>query len=508
MSSTLANNKKIAKNTLFMYIRMLLIMVVTLYTSRVILQTLGEEDFGTYNIVGGIVVLLTFINTAMTTGTQRHLSYELGKEDGNVTKIFSACLSIHLWLSVIILILSETVGLWFLNTQMNFPEDRMEVVNYVYQFSVIACLATIIKTPYNAAIISHERMSFYAYSGIVEVILKLATVFMLLLLPGDKLLVYGLLTLIVSVFILLWYYAYCRTKLDGIRYKKVSDEGLYKKLLSFSAWSLFGSFSNVCYQQGVNIVINIFFGVGLNAAVGIANQVNGAISTFVNNFQQAINPQLVQSEASKDRNRQIDLIHKSSKFSYFIMLLLSFPIVANLDYILSLWLGKYPAHTAEICNLIIMGVLVSCLSGPLWVCIYATGKIKNYQIAVSTVAMTVVPIVYLGGKLGMSPEIMFVVRSLNYVAVLIVQLFFLRIYITLNIGTFVKNVILPSVLVTIGCIVAYLIMHHFMGHSTSFISLLYQSTFYFIIGMTFTWLIGINKSERNSISLMLKKVIK
>lgn len=235
---------------------------------------------------------------------------------------------------------------------------------------------------------------------------------------------------------------------------------------------------------------------------------NGAISTFVNNFQQALNPQLVQSEAGKDRKRQIDLIYKSSKFSYFIMLLLSFPIVANLDYILSLWLGKYPAHTAEICALIIVGVLVSCLSGPLWVSIYATGKIKNYQIAVSSVALTVVPIVYLGGKFGMSPEIMFVVRSLNYVAVLIVQLFFLRNYITLNIGAFIKNVIVPSVLVTVGCIVAYFIFHYFMGDSANFFSLLYQSALYFIIGMVLTWLIGFNKSERNSISLMFKKVIR
>ncbi len=490
-----------------MYIRMLLIMVVTLYTSRVILQTLGEEDFGTYNIIAGIVVLFTFINTAMTTGTQRHLSYELGKEDSNVIKIFSVCLSIHFWLSIIILVLSETIGLWFLNTQMNFPEGRMKVVNYVYQFSVFACLVTIMKAPYNAAIISYEHMSFYAYSGIIEVVLKLAIVFMLLLLPGDKLLVYGLLILIVSVVMLFWYYVYCRTKFDGIRYKKSSDKSLYKKFLSFSGWSLLGSFANVCYQQGVNIVINIFFGVGLNAAVGIANQVNGAISTFVNNFQQALNPQLVQSEASKDRSRQIDLIYKSSKFSYFIMLLLSFPIVANLDYILFLWLGKYPAHTAEICSLIIMGVLISCLSGPLWVSIYATGKIKNYQITVSAVALTVVPIVYFGGKLGMSPEIMFVVRSFNYVGVLTVQLFFLRNYITLNIGAFVKNVIVPSVLVTVGCVVAYWVLHHFMGDSTSFFSLLYQSALYFIIGMLFTWLIGFNKSERNFIFLILKKII-
>lgn len=489
---------------------MLLIMAVTLYTSRIILQTLGESDFGTYNIVGGIVVLFTFINTAMTTGTQRHLSYELGKQDGDVATIFSACLQIHLWLSLIIFLLSETIGLWFVNTQMNFPEGRMAVVNWIYQFSILSCIATIIRAPYNAAIIAYEKMSFYSFSGIIESILKLLIVFILLLLPWDKLFVYGFLVLIVSILILIWYIFFCHTKLKGIRIKSGVDKKLYKQLLSFSSWSLLGSFANVCYQQGVNIVINIFFGVGLNAAVGIANQVNGALSTFVNSFQQALNPQLVQSESNKNRERQRDLIYKSAKFSFFIMLMLSYPLVANLDYVLHLWLGEYPSHTSEICTIIIMGVLISCLSGPLWVTIYATGDIKKYQIIVSTVALTVVPIVYVGGKLGMTPEVMFFVRSLNYVGVLIVQLILLKDYIGFNILDFVNKVIIPSIIVLVVCVAFFAVIKTSIFNTcSSILQFIIQTSVYIVFLLFSVWFFGLSRAERKSLlSIIERKIFK
>ena len=506
----LNSNKKIAQNTIFMYIRMLLIMAVTLYTSRIILQTLVESDFGTYNIVGGIVVLFTFINTGMTTGTQRHLSYELGKPNGDVATIFSACLHIHLWLSLIILLLSESLGLWFVNTQMNFPEERMVVVNWIYQFSILSCISSIIRAPFNAAIIAYEKMSFYSFSGIIESILKLLIVFILLLLPWDKLFVYGFLVLIVSILILFWYILFCHTKLKGIRIKSGVDQKLYKQLLSFSSWSLLGSFANVCYQQGVNIVINIFFGVGLNAAVGIANQVNGALSTFVNSFQQALNPQLVQSESNNNRERQRDLIYKSAKFSFFIMLMLSYPLVANLDYVLHLWLGEYPSHTSEICTIIIMGVLISCLSGPLWVTIYATGDIKKYQIIVSIVALTVVPIVYAGGKLGMTPEVMFFVRSLNYVGVLIVQLILLKDYIRFNILDFVNKVIIPSIIVLVVCVAFYAVIKNSIFNTcSSLLHFLIQTSVYIVFLLFSVWFMGLSRVERKSLlSIIERKIFK
>lgn len=503
MNDYASNNKRIAQNTIFIYIRMLLIMVISLYTSRVILQTLGIEDFGTYNIVGGVVVMFTFISNAMATGTQRHISYELGNENGDVSAIFSACLKIHLWLAIIILILAETIGLWFLNTKMNFPDGRMVAINWVYQFSIVTCLIGIIQVPFTASIIAYERMSFYAYLSILEGALKLGVVFILKFVSVDKLILYSSLITMVALMVFCAYIFFCFKYLLGIRYNNIQDSLLYKKLLSFSGWSLFGSLANVGYQQGVNIVVNLFFGVGLNAAVGIANQVNTAVSQFVSGFQQALNPQLVQSEAAKDRERQRNLIFKSSKFSFFIMFIISFPLMANLPYVLSLWLGEYPDHTAEICYLILVGVLITCLSGPLWVTIYATGKINAYQIVVSSVALSVIPIIYIGGLLGMNPEQMFVVRASNYIFVLAVQLFFMRRYINLSVRVFSKLVLLPVSIVSIICISFYFALHIYMPLTENFIVFLYQTLMYLAVATLLIWFIGLNKAERNSLKQLV-----
>lgn len=494
-----SSNKRLAKNTVFMYIRMLLTMVVSLYTSRVVLHTLGEDDFGTYSIVGGVVVLFTFISNAMATGTQRHLSYELGKEDNNIPIIFSACFRIHFWLTIIILILAETIGLWFLNHKMNFLEGRMIVVNWIYQFSILSCMIGVVQTPFTAAIISYEKMSFYAYLSIVDVLLKLGIVFLLVIMPWDKLLLYGLLLLLVHALVFIIYAYYALRKLPGIQLVKINDRGIYKRLISFSGWSLFGSIANVGYQQGINIIINLFFGVALNAAVGIANQINSAVQSFMSGFQQALNPQLVQSEASKDRTRQLDLIYMSSKFSFFIVFIIAFPLIVNLNYVLTLWLGKYPAHTDSLCILIIAGLMISCLSGPLWVSIYATGNIKTYQIVVSSVALSIIPIAYFIGRLGCTPEAIFMVRASIFLFVLIVQLYFLNKYINLNIGGFVKSVILPVFIIFAVTCIFYYGSHQLIPSANTFVELVYQTVIYVLFIGLLIWNIGLNKIERQQL---------
>lgn len=478
---------------------MLLIMVVSLYTSRVVLQTLGEDDFGTYSIVGGVVILFTFISNAMATGTQRHLSYELGKKDNNIPYIFSACFRIHFWLSIIIIILAETIGLWFLNYKMNFPDGRMNVVNWIYQFSIFSCMVGILQTPFTAAIISYERMSFYAYLSIVDVLLKLGVVFLLIFLPWDKLFLYGLLLLLIHVLVFIIYALYAQNFLPGIKLVKIEDNCIYKRLISFSGWSLFGSLANIGYQQGINIIINIFFGVALNAAVGIANQINSAVQNFVSGFQQALNPQLVQSEATKDRKRQLDLIYKSSKYSFYIVFIIAFPLIISLKYVLTLWLGQYPAHTESICVLIIVGLMVSCLSGPLWVSIYATGNIKTYQIVVSSVTLSIIPISYIIGKMGGSPETIFLVRASNFLFVLMIQLYFLNKYINLNVKEFLKSVILPIfIILTITCGFYYFI-HLILPSTRTFFSLIYQTIIYVSVITLLVWSIGLDKRERYQI---------
>lgn len=502
MERTIASNKRIAKNTAYMYTRMLLTMLVSLYTSRIVLQTLGEDDFGTYSIVGGVVVFFSFISSAMATGTQRHLSYELGKEDGDVSTVFTACFRIQIWLNFIIFLLSETVGLWFLNYKMNFSEGRMTVVNWIYQFSVFSCLIGVIQTVFTAAIISYEKMSFYAYLSIFEVLMKLGIVFLLQVMVFDKLFLYGILLMGVTILMFAIYSSYSFKALQGIKVVKVKDTSVYKRLISFSGWSLFGSLANVGYQQGINILINLFYGVALNAATGIANQINGAVSQFVSGFQQALNPQLVQSEAAHNRMRQLDLIYKSSKFSFYIIFIIVFPLVVNLKYVLTLWLGQYPLHTETLSILILIGLLISCLSGPLWVSIYATGNIKYYQFAVSVVALSILPIAYVMGKMGESPEAIYAVRASNFLFVLLVQLFFLKKYISLDIIGFLRYVILPVciiMLLTVGC---YYILHQIISPADSFIALVYQTIIYVIITGLLVWLFGLTKIEKQQLTIL------
>lgn len=493
---TSANNKRIVKNTLYMYFRMLFIMCVTLYTSRIILHTLGVEDFGIYNIVGGVVVLFSFINQALSSGTQRHISFELGKKNGNITAVFSACLNVHIWLSLIIFIFAETVGLWFVNTQMNFPEGRMTAINWVYQFSVLTCIINIIRVPYNAAIIAYEYMSFYAYIGIIEAIMKLAIVFLLNIFLIDKLFLYAFLLFIVSCIVTFGFYLFCKIRLKYIHLIKIENKSRYKFILSFSGWAMFGSVATIGLQEGINIIINIFYGVILNAAVGIANQVNSAVAQFVGGFQQALNPQLVKSQAEEDHDRQFDLIFKSAKFSYLIMIVIAFPLFLNLNYILSLWLGKFPAHTLEICQLIIIGALIECLSGPLWLTIFATGRIKAYQIVISSLFMLNIPLSYIIGKSGMASEVMFVIRNLTYVAALFIRLIFIKKMTLMSIHSFIKAVIYPILIVTSFMAFPYFIFANYIHPAQNFVQLFWQTVLIVIYETLIISLFGLKKNER------------
>ncbi len=509
MSDTSANNKRIAKNTLFMYIRMFITMVVGLYTSRIVLQTLGVEDFGIYNIVGGVVVLFTFINSAMASGTQRHISYELGKRDPDVSKIYSVCLNIHIWISVVIFLLSETVGLWFLNTQLNIPEGRIEVANWVYQFSVLSCIASIVRVPDNASIIAYEKMSFFAYMGILEAFLKLVVVYFLIYSKTDKLLLYSALLFIVTVVINIFIFFYRKTYLSANQYTKVSDKKKYGELLSFSGWALFGSVANVGIQQGINIIINIFYGVALNAAVGIANQVNSHVTTFVGGFQQALNPQLTKSQANADKQRQFSLICKSARFSFLIMMILTYPILLNLDYILSLWLGEYPEHTVSICNIVIIGALIETLSGPLWVTMFATGRIKVYQIVVSIVLLLSIPLSYIGGLYGMSPETMFVIRNFLFIANFFIRIEFLRRVIEFAVLDFLKDVLGSVIAVSLLLVVPVYLLPTDLYTANDFLQLIYKFLLIVIYELIVIYFLGIRKTEREMIlHVLLKKIRK
>lgn len=491
-----------------MYSRMLLLLAISLYASRVILQTLGVEDYGTYNVVAGVVVMFTFVNGALSTATQRHLSFERGKNDGRTPELFSACLHVHFVIGCAIVLLAETIGLWFINTQMNFPEGRMMAVNVTYQMAILCCFCSIYQTPYDAAVIAYERMSFYAYYGIIEALLKLGILFLLPILPYDKLIAYSVLHFGVVGFMLLFLVTYVHKKLTNISIVKVKDKSLYKYLLSFSGWTFFGSLGQLMESQGLNIIINIFYGVALNAAVGIANQVRGMIAQFVNGFQQALNPQLVMSHAEGSKDRQFDLIYKSSKFSYYILIALAFPVFVNLDYLLNFWLGEVPNYTTEICYFVIGVQIIECLASPLYTTIFAVGNIKTYQIVVFIFRALSLLFGLAICYASIEPYYVFLAPCIVALILLVYRLLFVHKSIHLSIMVFFKAVLWPVCRCTLLSLALVIAIKHFINWELNFGLWMIESVIVFILTCAVIWILGIDKNERASLITLVANRLK
>lgn len=501
------NNKKIAKNTLFLYLRMFLSMGVSLYTSRVVLQVLGVENFGIYNVVAGLVVLFAFINNAMATATQRFLSFALGKENTDeVKRVFSMSLTSHMAISVFVLLIAETVGMWML-WKMNFPVDRLYATNWAYQFAVFTCVVQIIRVPYNASIIAYERMSFFAWISIIEVILKLFIVYLLWIYRGDKLIFYSFLLFAVTSLVNLVYKIYCNQQFSITRYHYFWDKNLFKHFVSFSGWSLAGSLASVSAQQGLNMILNIFCGVLVNAAVGISNQVMGAVGQFLSSFQTAFNPQLVKSYATGDKDYFMSLIFKSSKFSYYLMLIISLPTIINCDFFLRIWLGEVPEYAVKFSQLMLIFLLFDAISGPLWISVQATGKIKNYQLLMASLIMLNLPITYLLLKFGCSPVYVFVGRVVINIITLFVRIIYLRPLIELPAMDYVKQVLSPITLVTLLALPIPLWMNQALV--VDWMNVIMESFICVLISMLFVYIAGLTKGEKDMIKgLIISKIFK
>ena len=496
------SNKRIAKNTIIMYIRMLVLILVSLYTSRVVLDALGVEDYGIYNVVGGIVVLFTFINNAMITSTQRHLNFELGKSDlTQAKKVFSISLNIHILIALVILLLAETVGLWFLNTTIQYPDSREFAVQVTYQLSILTTCIKIVRPPYNAAIIAHEKMSFYAYLSIFEAVLQLGVVFLLMNYNADRLILYSALLCTVAIIINFCYYAYCRKSFEICKYELYRDKKVYTQLLSFSGWSLFGGVANIGASQGLNMLINIFFGVTLNAAMGIANQVNNAVASFVGCFQTAFNPQIVKSYAAGDHNYFIKLILSTSKYSYLLLFILALPIYICCPEILDIWLTEVPEYAVSFCRLMLIFALLDALQGPLWYSVQATGKIKTYQILMSFMILSNLPLAYLFLKLGYSPNSVLVVRCVINFATLFVRLWYLNRLYKFPIMEFAKEVICRIVAISA---IAYMFSYIPIATNSSFLKVVIVTSITLVVNFVLIAAIGLNKAELNVIKAGIK----
>lgn len=488
-----ADNKRIAKNTFLLYLRMLFNMVVSLYTSRIILKILGVDDFGIYNVVGGIIVMFTFLNSAMAASTQRFLSFELGKRE-NIHKVFSSSVLIHRIIALIVLLSGETIGLWFVNTQLNIPSLRMDAANVVYQCSIFICLLNIISIPYNATIIAHEKMKAFAYISIIETSLKLVAVLLLPIFSSDKLKLYALFLLGISIIIRLLYTQYCYKNFPEIRGKLHQDKALLKEMTHFAGWSMLGNIALIAYTQGLNILLNIFFGPAVNAARGVAVQVQNAINSFCTNFQTALNPQITKSFASNELAYMHQLIVRSSKFSFFLLLILSLPVLIETDIILKWWLGNVPDYTVNFTRIMLLISMIDATSNPLIISAHATGKIRIYQMVVGGILLCILPISYITLKLGATPEAVFVVHLLIVCIAQFARLWVIRPMIKLSLKYYFQQVIIKIGLVFFLSIILPFMLYKLLSITWwSFILICCTCVCCTIFSI---YTVGLNKEER------------
>ena len=459
MSDTSSANKRIAKNTLVLYVRMLFTMGISLFTSRVILQTLGVEDYGISSVVGGVISMFTFINAAMVSSTQRYLNFELVRDDANqLRSVFSTSLQIHALIALAIIVLSETVGLWFLNEKLVIPEARMTAAMWVYQCSILSCAVSIMSTPYNAVIVAHEKMSAFAYISILDVSLKLLVVYLLVVLPFDKLIILAILNLLVQLFIRYIYTLYCHRHFPESYFQFRFNKTLFKEMFGFAGWSFWGNLAAILYTQGLNMMLNIFFGPIVNAARGIAVQVQSAVQQFVGGFQTALNPQITKNYASNNLPQMHSLMFRSARFSFLLLFFLSLPVLMETNFILTLWLKTVPDDAVIFTQIMICISLIYTTANPCIIANQATGKVKIYQMVVGGILLLILPISYVVLKLGAPAYSVFIVHFCIESLAQFSRMYMLRKLIHLPLWQYMKNIYIPIVSTVVIAIILPLVV--------------------------------------------------
>ena len=503
-SLTNQNNKRIAKNTMFLYVRMGLSMLVGLYTSRIVLESLGVENYGIYNVVGSFIVAFTFISGPLGTATQRFLSFELGRgENGRLNQVFNLSFYTYVALSVVLLGVVEVAGIWFLNNKMQMPAERHDAALFAFHMSVLTLLISLLKTPFESLIIAYERMSFYAYISIAEVLMKLLNAILLLYVSFDKLKIFAANILIITVIVLCLTAFYCCRKFKSVSIQspqKNWDLPLFKELMGFSGWSLFGSVASMTANQGLNLLLNLFFGVVVNAATGIASQVNSAVIQFVNNFQVAYRPQLIKYYAQGNIETLKQLIINTSKFSYLLLFAIVCPVCFNIDFLLKIWLKNPPEYAAEFSVMMLIYALLETLSAPMWMTVQATGKIKRYQIVISSVISLNIVFSYLFLKAGFSPVMVLIIKCCLDVVYLVVRLYFMKKMVSFSIVLYLKSVILPLILVSSAIICVVSLVKGFDGWEGFVLKNAVFFPTYFIL----VFVLGLKVPERKKILEHLK----
>ena len=486
---------------------MFLIMGVYLYTSRIILATLGVEDFGIYNVVGGVVTMFSFLNGSLGGATSRYITFELGRKDyEKLNKIFNVALLTHIFIGLVIVILSETIGLWFLCEKMIIPEERFNAAYWVFQISILSSIASLIQVPFNATIIAHENMKIYAYVGIIEAILKLVVVYMLAYSPFDTLIYYAILLCLINVGIVSFYRLYCIRLYPESQIRLCKQLALYKDMFKFAGSDLIGNVSVLAQGQGLNLLLNIFFGPVVNAARAIAYQVQGAITQFGNNFMTAVRPQIIKLYAQGEIKEMFRLVYLSSNFSYYLMWLMIFPICLEADYILTLWLGEYPNHSVSFLILVFILCLIQTLKTPRTIVLHATGKLFLANVVIGTLLCCAFPLAYVFLKMGGEPESVFWAANITLLLSEFISVFIVRKYVEYNIADYLLNVHGRCAIVTVvSLILPYFLYDRYM--EPSFVRLILTCCLSTISIVATVWCIGMNKDMRQKTVTFIKSKI-
>lgn len=506
MMVELHNNRRLAKNTLYLYFRTFFVMLIAIYTSRVVLDSLGVENYGIYNVVGGFVSMFSMLSGTLTAASQRFIAFELGKSKPEIRKIFSTTLTTHFFIAIIIFILLESLGIWFLNYKMNISAERLSAANWVFQCSVITFCINIISIPYNAAIIAYEKMSVFAYISIFEVLAKLGVAYILYIVSFDVLIVYAFLMLAISIVLRAIYGWYCSKTFKECRYMFLFDKQTFKNIIGFSGWNFIGSSAAILNGQGINLLINIFFGVFFNASRGIATQVETALNSFVQNFVMALNPQITKTYASGDYNYVNKVIYFGTKYTFYLFLVLCVPIFLNTEYILSLWLKQVPNYTALFIRYGIVYSLCQSLSQCIYITMLASGKIKKYQIIVGTLSLMAFPTAYLFFKFGYPCEFGYVSMIIFSFICFISRIFLLKdILPGFSISTFIHKTLLPIIYSLSLTIICFYYLHNII--IDGFISFIIYMLTSVIVTLGLIYFIGLTKIERSFVLNFLSKKI-
>lgn len=505
-----SNNKRIAKNTLLLYFRMLIMMLISLYTGRVVLETLGIEDYGIYNVVGGFVAMFSMISGAMVGASQRFISFELGKKiNRNVNKVFCTTVSIHLILSLVILLFGETIGLWAVNNYLNFSDDRYIAANWVYQFSLFTFILNIISIPYNAAIVAYEKMSAFAYISIFEAILKLIIVYLLLISPIDKLIAYGFLMCCISVILRAIYANYCYRHFQECRYHYSMDKKLVSTMISYTGWNFLGAWAGTLRGQGVNMVMNNFFGAAANAAQGVSQHVLGAITGLVSNFNMAMNPQIIKRYAAGEKESMFNLLFKGSRFSFILLLVVSTPIVVEAPFVLDLWLKDVPENSVAFLRITVYVALMDALSRNLVTAMQASGIVKKSNIAVFAVSSCAIPIAYVFFYIGLPSYYAAIAQLFVSFCALWARGYILKDIIEFPFYSFLTKVVIRMAITAFVVIIpGYLFAYYIQVQANHFIMHLLSLMITFSVSCLLSFYLGFSESERKKILSKSAELIK